>query len=223
MLINIKPNLQIHCCSDQTVPDQITLCVKIWALLAAHPHIFYSENLKCGYSNETTKWPVPGILLEHRPKKADFLVEFLFRFLNSWWLVLNFYLGFLLLSLVGSSCGEEKNLNPLASWKDPNLSYKWVLDLFIQDNDGIFHAKSILCCRNDLAIALLPLLLIEYIAVREREGYAGLTLSHLTLKDGFPLQEGFGFLASQDMVYQMNLCLSLSLATERQYLLTNIT
>lgn len=97
------------------------------------------------------------------------------------------------------------------------------MDLFIQDNDGIFHAKSILCCRNDLAITLLPLPLSKCIVVREIEGYAGLTLSYLTLKDGFPLQEGFGFLARQDMIYQMNLCLSLALAAESQYLLTNIT
>lgn len=124
MLINIKPNLQIHCCSDQTVPDQITLCLcetlsPVLTLLAAQPHIFYSENLKCGYSNETTKWPVPGILLEHCLERADFLVEFLFRFLNSWSLVLNFYLGFLLLSLVGSSCGKEKNLKTSCKLKKP--------------------------------------------------------------------------------------------------------
>lgn len=82
----------------------------------------------------------------------------------------------------------KKTKTLLQAEKTPNLSYKCILDLFIQENDGIFHSKSILCCRNDLAITLLPLPLAGCITLRETESYAGLNLSYLMLKDGFPPQ-----------------------------------
>ena len=88
---------------------------------------------------------------------------------------------------------RKNNLKPSCKLKkNPNLSYKCILDLFIQENDGIFLSKSVLCCRNDLAVTLLPLALAERVAVREGEGYAGRTLSCPSLRGGFPLQEGFG-------------------------------
>lgn len=123
----------------------------------------------------------------NRLEWAGFLVEFLFRFLNSWWLILNFYLGFLFLSLVGSSCGEEKKLKPSFKLKKPQTYPINVLWSCFHKKMMGFSIQNLFCDVGMTQLSLYSQQLLESVLLQWRPEGSGPNPSYLMLKDVFSL------------------------------------